>query len=101
MVFQVPHHIKVLPPAVQDFEAGLLLITADFAVVKRYVAAQSWATPYQFFCGIFHTGFILHDKINFELLAEYARGRQAGKLGGLTTTNVSPPSSFPAIVSLH
>ena len=54
MVFQVPHHIKVLPPAVQNFKAGLLLITTDFAIMKRYGVAQSRATPYQFFGGIFH-----------------------------------------------
>jgi hypothetical protein len=83
MVFQIPHHIKVFPPAIQDFEAGLLLITTDFAIMKRYGAAQSRATPYQFICGIFHTGSILHCKINFELITKYARGGQAGKLKSL------------------
>jgi hypothetical protein len=86
MVLQIPHHIKVFPPAVQNFEAGLLLITTDFAIMKRYGVAQSRATPYQLICGIFHTGSILHCKINFELFAKYARGRQAGKLGGLKIT---------------
>jgi len=56
MVFQIPHHIKVFPPAIQDFEAGLLLITTDFAIVKRYGAAQSRAAPYQLIGGIFHSG---------------------------------------------
>ena len=54
MVLQVPHHIKMLPPAVQNFKAGLLMITTDFTIMKRYVVAQSRATPYQFICGIFH-----------------------------------------------
>ena len=69
MVFQVPHHIKVFPPAIQDFEAGLLLITTDFTIVKWYGVAQPRATPYQFFGGIFHNG--------------TPAGWKAGKLGGL------------------
>jgi hypothetical protein len=49
MVFQVPHHIKVFPPAVQYFETGLLAITTDFAIMKRDGVAQPRATPDQVF----------------------------------------------------
>jgi hypothetical protein len=54
MVLQIPHHIKVFPPAVENFKTGLLLVTAGFAVMKRYGAAQSRAAPYQCISGIFH-----------------------------------------------
>ena len=39
IVFQILNHIEVFPPAVQNLEAGLLVVTADLAVFKRYGVA--------------------------------------------------------------
>lgn len=47
IVLQILHHIEVLPPAIQNFKTGLLVVTAYFAIIKWYGVAQSWATPYQ------------------------------------------------------
>ena len=69
MVLQIPHHVKVFPPAVQNFEAGLLVIAADFAIMKRYGVAQPRATPHQFFGSIFHSG--LNSLINHASLTTF------------------------------
>jgi hypothetical protein len=47
IVLQILHHVEVLPPAIQDFKTGLLVVTAYLAIIKWYGVAQSWATPYQ------------------------------------------------------
>jgi len=47
--FHVLHHVKMLPPAVQDFKARMLIVTADFAVLKWHGIAQARASPYQGF----------------------------------------------------
>ena len=83
MVFQIPHHIKVLPPAIQNFEAWLLLIATDFTIVKWHGVAQPRATPHQFLGGIFHTGSVLRYKISFELDAKNPQGWKAWRLGSL------------------
>jgi hypothetical protein len=54
VVFQILHHIEVLPPTIQYFKTGLLVVTAYFAIIKRYGVAQSWATPYQSFLFFVH-----------------------------------------------
>ena len=69
MVLHILHHVKVFPPAVQNFEAGLLVITTDFAIMKRYGVAKPRATPYQFFWGIFHSG--LNSLINQAILTTF------------------------------
>jgi hypothetical protein len=51
IIFQILHHIKVLPPAIQNFKAGLLFVTTDLAVMERYGVTQSGATPHQMFSG--------------------------------------------------
>jgi len=73
MIFQIPHHIKVLPPAIQDFKAGLLLIATDFAVMKRHGVAQPRATPHQFFGGIFHSD----APIESEQIGSYINNKQS------------------------
>lgn len=60
MIFQIPDDIKVLPPAVQDFKTGLLMVAAYFAVLKRYGIAQSRATPHQFWSCTFHQPLNFH-----------------------------------------
>jgi hypothetical protein len=54
IVLQILHHIKVFPPAVYNLKAGLLVVTAEFTVIKRYGIAQSGATPQQTVWSIFH-----------------------------------------------
>jgi len=61
VVFQILHHIEVLPPAIQNLKAGLLLVPAYFAIIKRYGVAQSWATPHQSFL------FIVHETSNAKI----------------------------------
>jgi uncharacterized membrane protein len=77
MVFQIAHHIKVFPPAVQNFKAWLLVVTTDLAIMTWYGVAQARATPYQYLGVIFHAGFILHCQNNFELFAKYDSGWKA------------------------
>ena len=54
IVLQILHHIEVLPPAIQNFKTGLLVVTTNFAIIKWYGVAQSWATPYQAFLFFVH-----------------------------------------------
>jgi hypothetical protein len=54
IVFQILHHIEVLPPAIQNLKTGLLVVTADFTIVERYGVAQPGATPYQTVLFIIH-----------------------------------------------
>jgi hypothetical protein len=64
IVFQILHHIEVLPPAIQNLKTGLLVVTADFTIIERYGIAQSWATPYQTVLVSTHNG-SLNELIRF------------------------------------
>ena len=55
VVFQILHHIEMFPPAIQNFKTGLLVVTTDFTIIKRYGVAQSRATPYQFVLLLIHS----------------------------------------------
>jgi hypothetical protein len=49
MVLHILHDVKVFPPAVQYFKAGLLIVTAGLAVFKGYRVAQPRTTPDELF----------------------------------------------------
>jgi hypothetical protein len=36
LFFKITHDIELLPPAIQDFETGALVVTANAAVIKAY-----------------------------------------------------------------
>ena len=43
----VNHHVEAFPPAIEHFEAGGFLLTANLAVSKIHVATQPGTSPLQ------------------------------------------------------
>lgn len=43
LLFEIADHVKCLPPAVEDLEAGALIVAADAAVIEAYRMPQAGA----------------------------------------------------------
>ncbi len=78
--FQMRDHIEALPPAIQDFEARPVIVTATAAVAEVYRAAQPGAAHFEVIKGhvLKQTDLVInqsHDQFYFILLRASGLGK--------------------------